>query len=124
MRLSSAVPTSASSLSPVSQRGGHRTKEKLMPAYFIAEITITNEAGYEPYRLAAPACIAQYGGRYVARGGAAKLIEGGPAPQRIVILEFADAGAARRWYNSPEYQAILPLRLANSQGRALIVEGV
>ncbi len=94
-----------------------------MPAYFVAEITVTNPAGYEPYRLAAPACIAQYGGRYLARGGTAELIEGGPQPQRIVILEFADAATARRWYNSPEYQGILPLRLTNSQGRAFIVEG-
>jgi len=29
----------------------------------------------------------------------------------------------KRWYNSPEYQKILPGRLDNSTGRALIVEG-
>ena len=70
------------------------------------------------------ASIAQYGGRFVARGGKAELIEGGPEPKRVVIIEFADADAARRWYNSPEYQAALPIRLANSRGRAFIVEGV
>jgi uncharacterized protein (DUF1330 family) len=30
----------------------------------------------------------------------------------------------KRWYNSPEYQKILPGRLDNSTGRAFIVEGV
>jgi uncharacterized protein (DUF1330 family) len=94
-----------------------------MPAYFVAELETTNAAGMEPYRAAVPATIAQYGGRYLARGGAAELMEGGPEPKRIVILEFADTAAAKRWYNSPEYQKILPIRLANSTGRVFIVEG-
>ena len=95
-----------------------------MPAYFVAEIEITNQAGFEPYRAAVPTTIAQYGGRYLTRGGTAELIEGGPEPKRIVVLEFADTAAVKRWYNSPEYQKILPIRLATSTGRAFIVEGV
>jgi uncharacterized protein (DUF1330 family) len=95
-----------------------------MPAYFVVELDTTNAAGMEPYRAAVPATIAQYGGRYLTRGGATELIEGGPEPKRIVILEFADAAAVKRWYHSPEYQKILPIRLANSSSRALIVEGV
>jgi uncharacterized protein (DUF1330 family) len=94
-----------------------------MPAYFVVELETTNPTGMEPYRTAVPGTIAQYGGRYLARGGATELIEGGPEPKRIVILEFADTAALKRWYNSPEYQKILPLRLANSTGRAFIVEG-
>jgi uncharacterized protein (DUF1330 family) len=94
-----------------------------MPAYFIAEIEIANPAAFEPYRAAVPATIAQYGGRYLTRGGTIELIEGGPEPKRVVILEFPDAAAAKRWYNSPEYQKILPIRLANSTGRAFIAEG-
>ena len=95
-----------------------------MPAYFVAEVEITNPVGYEPYRAAVPATIAQYGGRYLSRGNAAELLEGGPEPKRIVILEFTDVAAAKRWYRSPEYQKILPIRLANSTGRVFIVEGV
>ena len=94
-----------------------------MPAYFIAEVEVTNPEGYEPYRALAGASIAQYGGRFVVRGGKTDLIEGSPEPQRVVVIEFADAAAARRWYNSPEYQAALPIRLANSKGRGFIVEG-
>jgi uncharacterized protein (DUF1330 family) len=58
------------------------------------------------------------------RGGATELVEGGPEPKRIIILEFADIAAVKRWYNSPEYQKILPMRLDNATGRAFIVEGV
>jgi uncharacterized protein (DUF1330 family) len=95
-----------------------------MPAYFVVELETTNAAGMEPYRAAVPATIAQYGGRFLVRGGTTELIEGGPEPKRIVILEFPDAAAVKRWYNSPEYQKILPGRLANSTSRAFIVEGV
>ena len=97
-----------------------------MPAYFVAELDVTNAtsaAGMEAYRAAVPATLAQYGGRFVVRGGATELIEGGPEPKRIVILEFPDAAAIKRWYNSPEYQKILPGRLQNSTGRAFVVEG-
>ena len=95
-----------------------------MPAYFVAEVEVTNPEGYEPYRALAGASIAQHGGRFLARGGKVELIEGGPEPKRVVITEFADREAALRWYNSPEYQAALPIRLANSHGRAFIVDGV
>jgi uncharacterized protein (DUF1330 family) len=94
-----------------------------MPAYFVVELDITNMEAMGPYREAVPATLAQYGGRFVTRGGATELIEGGPQPKRIVILEFADAAAVKRWYNSPEYQKILPGRLDNASARAFIVEG-
>ncbi|MBV8118852.1 MAG: DUF1330 domain-containing protein [Alphaproteobacteria bacterium] len=95
-----------------------------MPAYFVAEVEITNPDGFQPYGAAVGATLEQYGGRYLTRGGPAELIEGRPEPKRVVILEFADKAAVKRWYESPEYQKILPLRLNNSTGRALIVEGV
>jgi uncharacterized protein (DUF1330 family) len=95
-----------------------------MSAYFVVELEITNSAAMEPYRAAVGATIEQYGGRFLARAGATELIEGGPEPKRIVILEFADKAAFKRWYDSPEYQKILPGRLGNSTGRAFIVEGV
>ena len=95
-----------------------------MSAYFVVELEIANSAAMEPYRAAVGATIAQYGGRFLVRAGATELIEGGPEPKRIVILEFADTGAFRRWYNSPEYQKILPGRLDNSTARAFVVEGV
>jgi len=94
-----------------------------MPAYFVAEIDVTDPEGYAPYAAAAGASVAQYGGKPIVRGGNAQLVEGGPEPKRVVITEFPDIEAARRWYRSPEYQAILPIRLANSRGRVFIVEG-
>ncbi len=93
-----------------------------MPAYFVFEVQINNPVEYKS--AAVPATIEQYGGRFLTRGGPAELLEGGPEPKRIVIIEFADTSAAKRWYSSPEYQKILPMRLAHSTCRAYTVEGV
>jgi uncharacterized protein (DUF1330 family) len=94
-----------------------------MPAYFIAEVEVTNPAGYDSYRPLAGASIAQYGGKFVVRGGKTELLEGSPEPARIVVIEFADTAAAKRWYHSPEYQEALRIRLANSTGRVFLVDG-
>jgi uncharacterized protein (DUF1330 family) len=40
------------------------------------------------------------------------------------MLEFDDKASFKRWYDSPEYQKILPVRLANSTARAFVVEGL
>ena len=94
-----------------------------MPAYFVAEIEVTNPEGFASYAAAVAATLRQYGGKNLVRGGTVELIEGGPQAARVVITEFTDIEAARRWFHSPEYQAILPIRLANSRGRVFIVEG-
>jgi uncharacterized protein (DUF1330 family) len=94
-----------------------------MPAYVIADVKVTNPAGYEPYRPLAAASIARFGGRFVVRGGAGELLEGAPAPERTVVIEFPDADTAKRWYFSDEYQQALKIRQANSTARLILVDG-
>jgi uncharacterized protein (DUF1330 family) len=94
-----------------------------MPAYVIADVQVTDPAGYEPYRPLAAASIARFGGRFVVRGGRADLLEGSPEPKRVVVIEFPDADTAHRWYYSDEYQQALKIRQANSTARVILVEG-
>ena len=95
-----------------------------MPAYVIAEIEVTDPEAYAPYRARTPDVIAAHGGRFLVRGGAVEPREGAPPAGRVVVIEFPDMEAARRFYDSPAYQAILPLRQAASQGRLYLVEGM
>jgi uncharacterized protein (DUF1330 family) len=95
-----------------------------MPAYVIAEIEVADPEAYAPYRARTPDVVAAHGGRFLVRGGAVEPLEGDPPVGRIVVIEFPDLEAARRFYASPEYRAILPLRQAASQGRLYLVEGV
>ena len=58
------------------------------------------------------------------RGGEPDAIEGQMPGQRIVVIEFADRAAAKKFMTSPEYQAIIGIRHAASTGAGVIVDGV
>jgi uncharacterized protein (DUF1330 family) len=95
-----------------------------MSAYVLAEIEITDPEGYKEYTAAVPATIAQYGGRFLVRGGRAETLEGEWSTRRRVLLEFPSVDAAKRWWDSPEYEKPKALRQAHSNGRLILLEGV
>jgi uncharacterized protein (DUF1330 family) len=95
-----------------------------MKGYVIANVSVEDAAAYEAYRSRTAAIIEQYGGLFLVRGGAVEVREGDPGIGRLVILEFSSVEAARTFYDSPEYQAILPIRQANAESTLCIVEGV
>jgi uncharacterized protein (DUF1330 family) len=64
-----------------------------------------------------------FGGRFLVHGAQVEVKEG-PWPGTVVLVEFPDVERARAWYDSPAYQAILPLRTNNIEGEAIIVDGV
>lgn len=94
-----------------------------MAAYLIAEVEITDAKAYEEYRKIVPATIAQYGGRYLVRGGAVESKEGGWTPSRVVVLEFSIMEQARKWYHSPEYAPALAIRTRAGNSKMILVEG-
>jgi uncharacterized protein (DUF1330 family) len=95
-----------------------------MPAYVISEVEVRDAAGFEAYRTIAAKAIAQHGGRYLVRGGAANLIEGGPPPKIIIVVEFPTMERLREWYASPEYAEALKVRETALDRRLIFVEGV
>jgi len=95
-----------------------------MPAYVIVETDVTDPEQYEHYKAASPAAIAAGGGRFLVRGGELAVLEGDWQPPRIVLLEFEDLAAAKRWYESEAYQAAKKLRAGAASFRAIAVQGV
>jgi uncharacterized protein (DUF1330 family) len=96
-----------------------------MAAYIIAQINAINAGRYPEYTAQVPATIAKHGGRFIARGGNAKVLEGNlPLPQRLVIIEFPSREAAEAWWSSEEYEPLKALRQANSEGTLFLVDGV
>jgi uncharacterized protein (DUF1330 family) len=95
-----------------------------MPAYVIVDSSVHDPEAMKAYGAKVGATLKQYGGRPIIAGGAIDVIEGDWTPSRLIVLEFADAEAARTWYNSPEYLEILPIRLGATDDKFLIVEGV
>lgn len=95
-----------------------------MPAYVIVETDVTDPEQYEQYKAASPAAIAAGGGRFLVRGGELVVLEGDWRPPRLVMLEFEDLEAARRWYESEAYQEAKKLREGAARFRAVAVEGI
>jgi len=95
-----------------------------VPAYVLVDVEVTDPERYDRYRPLAAASVEQYGGRYVVRGGASEVLEGSRSPNRLVVLEFPDADAARRWYHSPEYGRAKSTRAGAAIGSFILVEGV
>ena len=95
-----------------------------MPAYVIAETDITDPERYEQYKAASPTAIAAGGGRFLVRGGELAVLEGDWQPTRLVLLEFEDLAAAKRWYQSEVYQEAKKLREGAAQMRVVAVQGI
>lgn len=95
-----------------------------MPAYVVVNVKVQDPVRYETYKKMAPASIAQYGGRYIARGGKVDVMEGDWIPERLVLLEFPSAERAREWWSSPEYADARALRHATSHSQLVITEGL
>jgi uncharacterized protein (DUF1330 family) len=94
-----------------------------MTAYVISEVEPRDATLFEQYRALAPVAIERYGGRYIVRGGAAELVEGGPPPKTLVIMQFPSMARAREWYGSPEYAEALKVRAGALERRLIFVEG-
>ena len=95
-----------------------------MKAYCIVFERIHDPEAFAEYRRLVMPTLEAYGGRFLVRGGAFAVLEGDLPYERIVILEFPTRRAADDWYASPEYQAILPMRVRATTSQFTVVDGV
>ena len=94
-----------------------------MPVYVVGQGRIENHKLLDEYVAKAVPTLAPHGGRIVAFDEAPEVVEGRIDFPRTVILEFPSREAFRAWYDSPEYQAVLPMRLESTQGSMIVAEG-
>jgi uncharacterized protein (DUF1330 family) len=78
-------------------------RKTAMPTYIVGDIHITDPTAYQAHVAPALATIARFGGLVIAGAGSrVDLLEGEPMPEQIFIIEFPNADAARRWYQSDD----------------------
>jgi uncharacterized protein (DUF1330 family) len=122
------IPRGRRRRSRLSARVGHHGRAEIyarvVSAYVIIETDVLDPEQYERYKAASPESIAAGGGRFVARGGELAVLEGDWHPSRLVVLEFEDVEAAKRWYDSPEYREVRRLRENAATLRVVAVEGL
>lgn len=91
--------------------------------YWVAHIDVADAHRYALYGDVYDDVFANYGARYIVRGGDQHVFEG-TVKSRTVVVEFESLTVAIDCYNSFEGQQAKALRTAFSQGDLVIVEGL
>jgi len=94
-----------------------------MSVYFVVQEEVHDQEGLNEYMAAAKNSTLGDGRALVVDNNVVP-IEGEWHGSRLVILEFEDEEGFREWYESPEYQKALPLRLAATDSRGALVKGI
>jgi uncharacterized protein (DUF1330 family) len=95
-----------------------------MAAYIIFDVEIFDMARYGEFMVKVKPAIEAAGGRYLARGGEHKVVEGSWQPSRIVLFEFPSMSEAEAFYYGEVYQGLRTIRDECSSGSVVMVEGV
>lgn len=80
------------------------------PVYVIGHITVKDHDAWARYRAAVGATVTSWGGKTLLRGQPFEVFAGPHPFTDVVVISFPDADVARDWHDSPEYQALVPLR--------------
>lgn len=95
-----------------------------MTALLIGNVGIIgDEKRMAEYRAKVVRTLERHGAWFVVRGGEFTVLEGDWQPGHLSLIGFPSADHARRWYSSPEYREIVPLR-EGTEYHLILVDGV
>lgn len=95
-----------------------------MPAYFIVQSTIGDEAQYQKYREAVVPLMMKHGAKFIVKGAKVEALEGQHDGRRMVIFEFPSMEAIHAFWSSPEYVPVKKIRQGAAELDVWAVEGV
>lgn len=95
-----------------------------MKCYLLGNVVVTDPERFGEYLAKVPGVIAQFGGRYIVRGGAVHPLEGDLDVKRMIMIEFDSREAADRFYDSEEYAPLKKLRTETAQSQVMFVDAI
>jgi uncharacterized protein (DUF1330 family) len=81
-----------------------------MPAYIIGTIGVRDPEAWSAYVARVGSTFVPFNGRVIFRGAKSVALSGTGHGERVVVAAFPDLDSLKRWHDSPEYQALIPLR--------------
>lgn len=93
-----------------------------MAGYLVFDIKITDPDAWEEYRSAAGPVMTRSGGEFVMTSKQIVPLEGGWHPRSLSVVKFTSFDAAKTFYHSEAYQALVPLRERASESCGVLVE--
>jgi uncharacterized protein (DUF1330 family) len=94
-----------------------------MSAYFVLHNRIRDAEKMREYIPKAIASMAPYKPEILIFDENSEMLEGNADLPRTIVIRFDSRADAMAWYRSPEYLAILPLRMEATEGFAVLAEG-
>ncbi len=94
-----------------------------MPVYVIADIKVTDDSWVPEYAASVHQLVHKHGGKYLARSGNVKTLEGKPLDtSMIALLEFPSAEAASGFATDPKYAPFAAARRGGSDSRLQLID--
>ena len=93
------------------------------PAYVVADVAVSDVPAFQAYAAKVPEPLKPYNARIIVR--AKPEAKEGEAPQgNIVMIAFDSLADAEKWYSTPPYSELIPLRQKAAKSQLYIVEGL
>ena len=120
-RETNGEPRSKDALEPCTGKGANGWMEDEMVAYWVARAKVNDPDQYKKYADLAPGILQKFGGKFLARGGKFKILEGPEKFHRFVVIEFPSFEQAVACHESPEYLEAAAHRKKDGAGELEIV---
>jgi uncharacterized protein (DUF1330 family) len=121
-RLRIAAMLTAATLTGAACAFGVQAQSKPL-AYTVAEIDILDAAQFQAFAMKNAAGVAAAGGKFLALRGQVAA-ENGTAPQDVALIAWPSLADATRYFSSPGFKDLIPLRDKGANVRLYHVEGV
>ena len=94
-----------------------------MAVFVIADIKVTSDAWVPEYASKVHHLVHKHGGKYLARSGNVRVLEGRPLDTTLIaLLQFPSAEAVEAFANDPEYARFAAARKAGSDSRFQMID--
>ena len=105
------------------ERGSASSVKNAKMAYAIGQLrSVRLNDGIVAYLRGIDATLEPFGGRFIIHGGKKEVMEGAPSDD-LIVISFPTMEAARSWYASPAYQALIGLRTQGAEGDVFLIQG-
>lgn len=94
-----------------------------MPVYLIADVKVTDGKWVPDYAAKVHDLVHKHGGKYLARSGNVKTIEGKPLDTTLMaLIEFPSADAVKAFAGDPAYAPFAAARRRGSESRLQLID--
>jgi uncharacterized protein (DUF1330 family) len=94
-----------------------------MSAYLVAQLKINDRKEFDEYRAGVHGTIDKHKGEIIISNESFEIMEGEWPYTKTVVIRFPSMDAAKRWYESPEYQKVVQHRFRAADTNLIFIEG-